>query len=171
MKKFLVALAFATVLALIGFAPARAASSLVGCTAGQMVMQNSSGGPLVCIKGVNLTLVARAVNIAATGDQGLISIPAGVTKYQLLAVQVTNCSVIPVLAQMNVNTLANSGGTSLVDNATITGATSAGVILSRTLTVIAQTNALIATSLFVNMGTANVAAGTCDVYATIRDLT
>lgn len=150
---------------------ANAASNLTGCVAGQNVTQAASGGPMICAKGATLTLSARAVNIATTGDVGLIAFPAGVTKYQILNVFVTNCTVTPVLAQPNVNTAASGGGTSVVDAGVITGASSSGIILPLTLTTIAQTNAFIATSLTVNMTVANVAAGTCDFYATIKDLT
>lgn len=150
---------------------AEAASNLTGCVAGQNVTQAASGGPMICAKGATLTLSARAVNIATTGDVGLIAFPAGVTKYQILNVFVTNCTVTPVLAQPNVNTAAAGGGTSVVDAGVITGASSSGIILPLTLTTIAQTNAFIATSLTVNMTVANVAAGTCDFYATIKDLT
>lgn len=171
-NQILLSIIFTSLLALLLVTdPGHAASSLSGCVNGQMVTQNGVTGPLVCIKGANVTPSSRMVNIATTGDVGAIGIPTGITKYQLVAVQVTNCTVTPVLAQMNVNTLAAGAGTSLVDNATLTGAVGAGIILPRTLTTIAQTNALIATTLFVNMGVANADPGTCDVYATIRDLT
>lgn len=157
-------------LAPLGFR-AEAASNLTGCVAGQNITQAASGGPFICAKGATLTLSARSVDISTTGDQGLIGIPAGVTKYQLLNVFITNCSVVPVLAQPNVNTLAAGGGTSLVNAAVITGATSGGIILPSVLTSIAQTNALIASSLYINLTVANAAPGTCDFYATIKDLT
>lgn len=168
---FITALLFLIALASINSPEVRAASNLTGCVAGQNVTQAASGGPMICAKGATLTVSARSINIGTTGDVGSLAIPAGVTKYQILNIFLTNCSVIPVLAQVNVNTLASGAGTSAVDNATITGAVSAGIILPRTLTAIAQTNAFIATSLIINMGTANVAPGTCDFYTTVKDLT
>lgn len=155
----------------VGDRGVHAASNLTGCVAGQNITQAASGGPMVCAKGATLTVSTRNVDISGTGDVGALAIPVGVTKYQILNVFLTNCTVIPVLAQPNVNTLAAGAGTSVVDPATITGATSAGIILPRTLTSIAQTNAFIATTLFVNMTVSNVAPGTCDFYVTIKDLT
>lgn len=171
-QRFAITLLFAAVGWSISLAPdAHSASNLTGCVPGQNVTQAASGGPLICAKGATLTLSARSVSISTTGDVGLISIPAGVTKYLLTNMSVTNCSVVPVLAQPNVNTSAGGAGTSVVAAAVITGATSSGIVLPMTLASIAQTNALIASSLTINMTVANVAPGTCDFYATIKDLT
>ena len=43
-------------------------------------------------------LTAKAVNLAATGDQATISIPSFVTAYVVTAIRLTNCSATPVLA-------------------------------------------------------------------------
>jgi hypothetical protein len=113
-------------------------------------------------------LTARAVDLhTATGDVATIAIPAYVTAYQVTAFKVTNCSVTPVLATVGLFTAASAGGTTVVTAATITGATSASVVLSGT---IASTARQTAATLYINLGVANAAALACDVHVAIDDL-
>lgn len=113
-------------------------------------------------------LTARAVDLhTATGDVATIAIPSYVTAYQVTAVKVTNCTVTPILGAFGVFTAASAGGTTVVTSATITGATSASVVLSQT---IASTARLSAATLFINLSVANVAALTCDIKVDIDDL-
>jgi hypothetical protein len=115
-------------------------------------------------------LTALAVNLGATGDQATIALPSWVTAYQILGISVTNCSTTPVLAQIAMFTGAGGIGTTIVAAGTITGATSAALILPQTLAGTVATTRLTAVSLFVRVTVANVAALTCDVNVRIQDL-
>lgn len=121
--------------------------------------------------GTARTFSARTVNFGATGDQATIAIPSTIAKYQITAVNITNCSATPLLAQPALYTAASAGGTNLVAATIITGATSASVILSSTLAGTVGSSSLTAPTLFVNVSVANVGALTCDIYVTIKDLT
>jgi hypothetical protein len=124
-------------------------------------------GKIQCLGTSQLT--ARAVDLhTLTGDVAQIAIPSYVTAYQITAVKITNCSATPVLAQVAVYTGSGATGTNVVAAATITGATSASVVLSSTL---ASTARLTASTIFVRLTVANVAALTCDVHLNIDDLT
>jgi hypothetical protein len=113
-------------------------------------------------------LTARAVNLhTATGDVATIAIPSYVTAYQVTAFKITNCSTTPILASFGLYTAASAGGTTIVTAATITGATAATVVLSQT---IASTARLTAPTLYINLGTANALALTCDLKVDIDDL-
>lgn len=115
-------------------------------------------------------LTAYAVNLASTGDQATIAMPSWVTAYVITNIRVTNCSVTPVLAQVALWTGAGGTGTNLVAAGTITGATSASVILPLTLAGTVATTRLTASSLFVRVTVANAVALTCDVNVNIQDL-
>jgi hypothetical protein len=113
-------------------------------------------------------LTARAVDLhTATGDVATIAIPAYVTAYQITAFKITNCSTTPILAALGLYTGASTTGTTVVTAATITGATAATVVLSQT---IASTARLTASTLYINLGTANALALTCDLKVDIDDL-
>lgn len=112
----------------------------------------------------NLTVYAVPINSVA--DAATISIPVYITAYQVTAFKITNCTGIPVLAQVGLYTAASAGGTIVVTPTTITGATSSVVILSQT---IAGSGRLTAPTLFVRISVANTAAVTCDMKVTIDD--
>ncbi len=113
-------------------------------------------------------LTARTVDLhTATGDVATFTIPSYVTAYQVTAFKITNCSTTPILASLGLFTAASGGGTTVVTAATITGASAATVVLSQT---IASTARLTAGTLFVNLGTANALALTCDMKVDIDDL-
>lgn len=143
-----------------------------GCGTSGIPM-TSAGGTWNCAypKGTNLIFEAKAVNLGATGDQATISVPSSLTRYQITGVSVTNCSTTPVLAQVAVYTGAGATGTNVVGAGTVTGASSAGVILPLTLTGSVATTMLTSASLFVNVPVANVAALTCDVGIKVQDWT
>jgi hypothetical protein len=108
----------------------------------------------------------------ALGDKGSISIPSSITRFQILAVTITNCSVTPIAASVGVFTGAGATGTTIVTSATITGATSTSVILSSTLAGTSGATLFSSTpSIFINTSAANVAALTCDFAIRIQDLT
>jgi hypothetical protein len=135
------------------------------------VLASALAGPLTtAVNSPQATLnnlTARAVPINATGDAATIAIPSYVTAYQVTAFKITNCSGTPVLATVGLFTGAGATGTTMVTASTITGATSASVVLSQT---IASTARQTSSSLFVNIGVANVAAVTCDMKVSIDDL-
>jgi len=113
-------------------------------------------------------LTVRAVDLhTATGDVATIAIPAYVTAYQVTSFKITNCSTTPGLAAFGMFTAASASGTTVVTAATITGATSAAVVLSQT---IASSARLTAATLYINLSVANVAALTCDMKVNIDDL-
>jgi hypothetical protein len=113
---------------------------------------------------------ARGVNLAATGDQGVISIQPSITKYVILQVILTNASATPVLAQIAVYTGAVATGTTIVAAGTITGAVGSTVILSLALAGTIAATALTAGALYVNVAVANATALTADIYITATDL-
>lgn len=113
-------------------------------------------------------LTARTINLGATGDAATITIPSYVTAYQVSSVKITNCSATPILASVGLFTAASAGGTAIMAAATITGATSASVVLSGTVASSARQTA---TTLFINVAVANAAALTCDIKVSIDDLT
>lgn len=113
-------------------------------------------------------LTARTVNLGATGDAATIAIPSYVTAYQVSSVKITNCSATPILASVGLFTAASGGGTAIMAAATITGATSASVVLSGTVASAARQTAA---TLYINVAVANAAALTCDIKVNIDDLT
>ena len=117
----------------------------------------------------NLTAYTADLH-TATGDVATIAIPAWVTAYVITNIRVTNCSTTPVLAQVGLYTGAGATGTNLVAAGTITGASAASVVLPMTLAGTVATTRLTASSIFVRLTVANVAALTCDVNVNIQDL-
>lgn len=112
-------------------------------------------------------LTAYGVQINAITDAGTIAIPSYVTAYQVTAFKITNCSGIPVLAQVGLYTGSGATGTPVVTPTTITGATSSTVVLSQT---VASSARLTATTLFIRVSVANAASVTCDMKIAIDDL-
>lgn len=108
----------------------------------------------------------------ATGDKSSITIPSQISRFQILAVTITNCSVTPVAASVGVFTGAGGTGTTIVTSATITGATSSSVILVSTLAGTSGTTLFSGLqSIFINTSVANAAALTCDFAIRLQDLT
>src|SRR5580692_8935664 len=104
-------------------------------------------------------LTANTVDLhTATGDVATIAIPSYVLAYQVTSFKLTNCSATPVLAAVGLFTGAGGTGTTIVAAATITGATSASVVLSPAITSSAR---LTSSSLFVRLTVANAATLTC----------
>lgn len=120
--------------------------------------------------GASYTYQAKGVILGSgTGDKATISIPASITRYQVLGVGITNCSVTPILAQVSLWTGAGGTGTNVVAAGTITGATSSSVIINSTLAGTVATTMLNSNSIFVNVTVANAAGLTCDVGVRIQD--
>ena len=123
------------------------------------------------VGGNNVYQAKGVVLGSGTGDKATITIPASITRYQVIGVSVTNCSVTPILAAFGIWTGAGATGTNIVAAATITGATSSTVILNSTLAGSVATTMLTAGSIFINVTVANAAALTCDIGIRIQDWT
>lgn len=176
MKKFLSGITAAAILCgLVGgghsaFAQsAPAVNAAMGCSSGQVLGNVSSAvGCITPVVGATQALSAKAVPINTTGDQATIAVPSYITKYSITSMVVTNCTGTPILAQLALWTGAGGTGTNVSAAATITGASSATAIVNPTVT--AANTALTASSLFVRVAVANVAALTCDVYVILNNL-
>lgn len=157
-----------------GWSPAVAVDTvtypwLTSCSYGTMTDVN---GVLKCGVALDANNVYQAKGVvlgSGTGDKATIAIPASITRYQVIGVSITNCSVTPILAAFGVWTGANASGTNVVAAATITGATSSSVIINSTLAGTVATTMLTSSSMFVNVTVANAAALTCDIGIRIQD--
>lgn len=152
----------------IGVFNAHPVHAQTACPTGTQVISTNSATTCGASSNQPYGLYARSVNFAATGDQATISIPSWVTKYQVTAVKITNCSTTPILAQPSVFTAPAGGGNNIVAAATITAATSTAVVINSAL---ATTNTQTSSSLTVRLSVANALAITCDVLAQIQDMT
>jgi hypothetical protein len=133
-----------------------------------------AGTPMACqpaIDGNNVYQAKGVVLGAGTGDKATITIPASITRYQVLGVSITNCSATPVLAALALWTGASGTGTNVVAAATITGATSSSVIINSTLAGSVATTMLTAGTIYINVTVANAAGLTCDIGIRIQDWT
>lgn len=111
---------------------------------------------------------AKSVNMNATSNTDtVVTIPVGVTKFAVSGFYITNCSTTPTSAKYALYTGAAETGTAVVANATFTGASSASAVVSFS---IASTATITPGNLYFNLYTTNGAALTCDVYATLTNL-
>ncbi len=112
----------------------------------------------------------RGANFNVTTDQAFV-IPAGITKFLITGINVTNASLSLTLAAGGVYTVAAKGGTVLVLAAQLYSALSAStILLPLTLVAVANTTALTAAPFF-SLTTAQGAAATADIYLVGIDLT
>lgn len=102
---------------------------------------------------------AQGVNLNATGDTVIPIINS--TTYSVANVILTNASVSLTTAAAGLFTGAGAGGTAIVSNAALSGATGPTVVSQRT---VASTAAQTGQNLYWNVGTAQGAAATGDVY-------
>lgn len=112
-----------------------------------------------------LLAVAKGVNINALGDTILPIINA--SSYSVKNVVLTNASVSLTTAAAGLFTAASAGGTAIVANAALSGATGSTVVSERT---VASTAVQTAQNLYFNVATAQGAAATADVYVYGYDL-
>lgn len=108
---------------------------------------------------IRLLGVAQGVNLNATGDTVIPIINS--TTYSVSNVILTNASVSLTTAQAGLFSAAGGGGTAVVANAALSGATGPTIVSQRT---VASTAALTGQNLYWNVGTAQGAAATGDVY-------
>jgi hypothetical protein len=115
---------------------------------------------------IRLLASFQGVNVNATGDTVLPII--NTDRYSVSNVVFTNASVSLTTALAGVFTAPSAGGTAIVANAALSAMTSASVVSQRT---VASTAAQTGQNLYVNVGTAQGAAATMDVFVYGYDLT
>lgn len=109
---------------------------------------------------IRLLAVATGVNVNATGDQATLPI-INSTNYSVSNVVFTNASISLTTAYAGLFTAPSAGGTGIVANAALSALTGSTVVSQRT---VASTATQSAQNLYLNVGTAQGAAATMDVY-------
>ena len=109
---------------------------------------------------IRLLGVATGVNVNTTGDSAVIQI-VNSTNYSVYQVIFVNASTSLTTAAAGVWTAANKGGTNIVANAALSANTGPTIVSQAT---VATTNTQSSQNLYVNVGTAQGAAATVDVY-------
>ena len=109
---------------------------------------------------IRLLAVATGVNVNATGDQAVLQV-VNTTNYSVSNVVFTNASVSLTTAAAGLFTAPSAGGTAIVSNAALSALTSSTVVSQRT---VASTAIQSAQNLYLNVGTAQGAAATMDIY-------
>ena len=114
---------------------------------------------------IRLLASYQGVNVNATGDTVLPIL--NTTNYSVSNVIFTNASVSLTTAAAGLFTAPAAGGTGLVANAALSAMTGSTVVSQRT---VASTATQTGQNLYVNVGTAQGAAATMDVYVYGYDL-
>ena len=109
---------------------------------------------------IRLLGVATGVNVNATGDQAVIAINNS-TNYSVSNVVFTNASISLTTALAGLFTAPSAAGTAIVANAALSALTGSTVVSQRT---VASNATQSAQNLYLNVGTAQGAAATMDVY-------
>lgn len=109
---------------------------------------------------IRLLAVATGVNVNSTGDQATLAIN-NASSYSVSNVVFTNASISLTTAAAGLFTAPSAGGTGLVANAALSALTSSTIVSQRT---VASTALQTAQNLYLNVGTAQGAAATMDVY-------
>ena len=109
---------------------------------------------------IRLLAVATGVNVNATGDQATLSI-INSSNYSVSNVVFTNASVSLSSAAAGLFTAPSAGGTGVVANAALSALTASTVVSQRT---VASTATQTSQNLYLNVGTAQGATATMDVY-------
>ena len=109
---------------------------------------------------VRLLAVATGVNVNSTGDVAVLNI-ANSANWSVANVVFTNASTSLTTAAAGVFTAPAAGGTAIVSNAALSALTGSTVVSQRT---VASTAINTGQYLYINVGTAQGAAATMDVY-------
>jgi len=115
---------------------------------------------------IRLLASYQGVNVNATGDTVLPIV--NTTNYSVSNVIFTNASTSLTTAAAGLFTAPSAGGTGIVANAALSALSASTVVSQRT---VASTAAQTGQNLYVNVGTAQGAAATMDVYVYGYDLT
>jgi len=108
---------------------------------------------------IRLLAVATGVNVNATGDQAVLPV-INSTNYSVSNVVFTNASVSLTTAAAGLFTAPSANG-GIVSNAALSALTAPSVVSQRT---VASTATQSAQNLYLNVGTAQGATATMDVY-------
>ena len=130
---------------------------------------SSQGGHpqvLATNQALRLLAVATGVNANATGDTVLPILDS--SSYSVKFVVATNASTSLTTAAAGLFTAPAAGGTAIVANAALSALTGSTVVSERT---VASTAAQTGQNLYVNVGTAQGAAATFDIYVYGYDFT
>ena len=114
---------------------------------------------LTTTQAIRLLAVMKGINLNATGDT-VIPIRNS-SLYSVSNVILTNASISLDTAQAGLFTLPAAAGTAIVSNAALSGATGSTVVSQRT---VASTATQTGQNLYFNVGAAQGAAATGDVY-------
>jgi hypothetical protein len=114
---------------------------------------------------IRLLASFQGVNVNATGDTVLPIV--NTNSYSVSNVIFTNASVSLTTAAAGVFTAPSAGGTGIVANAALSALTGSTIVSQRT---VASTALQTGGNLYVNVGTAQGAAATMDVYVYGYDL-
>ena len=115
-----------------------------------------------------LALHVKALNLNATGDTAItFALPPDSTRYVMSAVRASNSTgAVPTTAQIGVYTAASRGGVQInpqqtppITTQAADTAGNAGALTG----ILGPTAALTETTLYINVGTAQGAAATCDI--------
>jgi hypothetical protein len=117
---------------------------------------------------IRLLTSAQSVNLNATGDTVLPIV--NTDRFSVSNVIFTNASTSLTTAAAGVFTAPSAGGTAIVANAALSALTSSSVVSQRTVAATAAQTGNV-TSLYFNVGTAQGAAATADVFVYGYDLT
>lgn len=109
---------------------------------------------------IRLLAVFTGVNVNATGDTANLKI-ANASNWSVSNVVFTNASISLTTAAAGLFTAPSGGGTAIVANAALSALTASTVVSQRT---VASTAIQTGENLYVNVGTAQGAAATMDVY-------
>ena len=109
---------------------------------------------------IRLLAVFTGVNVNATGDTANLKI-ANASNWSVSNVVFTNASISLTTAAAGLFTAPSGGGTAIVANAALSALTSSTVVSQRT---VASTAIQTGDNLYINVGTAQGAAATMDVY-------
>ena len=115
---------------------------------------------------IRLLASYQGVNVNATGDTVLPVL--NTTNYSVSNVIFTNASTSLTTALAGLFTAPSAGGTGIVANAALSACTGSTVVSQRT---VASTASQAGQNLYVNVGTAQGAAATMDVFVYGYDLT
>jgi hypothetical protein len=115
---------------------------------------------------IRLLASYQGVNVNATGDTVLPILNTG--SYSVSNVIFTNASTSLTTAAAGLFTAPSAGGTGIVANAALSALTGSTVVSQRT---VASTAAQTGQNLYINVGTAQGAAATMDVFVYGYDLT
>jgi len=137
---------------------------------------NTNAGPVQGTNARRLIAAARALNLAATGDQAVIPV-INTTYYTVSDVIVANGQVSGVAAAVTtagigIWTGSAKSGTTVVASVALTTNSAANSVWAATVSTAASATAIIATSspnLYFNVNT-SLAAATCDIFVYGYDL-